>query len=129
MTRSLTTSRGPNRKSFCCDGSSSQGHGYGESYFHSLSSDVVFRFHPRDFPPMARRQTLLAPAEALPLPCKVAMAIRNLEACGELSSSPAEIQAMAPPAANSGAAAQPKRSGKPAIASPARTRLPEQDYR
>lgn len=57
------------------------------------------------------------------------MAIRNLEACGELSSSPAEIQAMALPDASSGAAAQPKRSSKPAIPSPHATRLPEQDYR
>lgn len=36
----------------------------------ALSSDVVFRFHPRDFPPMACRQTRwVAPAEALPLSC------------------------------------------------------------
>lgn len=48
------------------------------------------------------------------------MAIRNLKACGELSSSPAEIQAMAPSDANPGAAAQPKRSSKPATPSPAR---------
>lgn len=57
------------------------------------------------------------------------MAIRNLEACGELSSSPAEIQAMAPPDASSGAAAQPKRSGVPATPWPAGHKLPEQDYR
>lgn len=78
---------------------------------------------------MARRQTRwVAPAEALPLPCKLAMAIRNLEACGELSSSPAEIQAMAPPDANPGAAAQPKRSGKRQPHHRHGTRPPEQDY-
>jgi hypothetical protein len=55
------------------------------------------------------------------------MAIRNLKACGELSSSPAEIQAMALSDANPGAAAQPKRSSKPATHHRHGTRPPEQD--
>jgi hypothetical protein len=67
----------------------------------------------------------------LPLkPCLylAAMAIRNLDPCGELSSSPAEIQAMAPPEANPGAAAQPKRFGKRQPHHRHGTRPPEQDY-